>query len=260
MNRKILFLIILGLLLGCKGEVGQKCQKGGLCKDNYSYCNDTGVCERCGYLNQPCCPTSGCFSDNQKCESGVCIECGKEGQPCCFGEEPCGSQGMNYCNAGVCERCGTTGEVCCPGENPCFLPEYDVCKAGICESCGGYNDPCCAGSLCREGYNCMPDNSCVSCGGWDENACLVGTSCQSWLAPIDGVCGSPFKANPGTDADLCLSAKIEDTSYGKDWCYWHAAYFKQDLSLCDQILWGDARDKCSQNENPEDYYIWTTFN
>jgi hypothetical protein len=121
--------------------------------------------------------------------------------------------------------------------------------------CGYGGSPCCPGDVCREWHFCGSDSTCQACGGLDETSC-PGEACRGWLTYLGGQCVNPFALDPGTDIAICEAAEEGGADKSdRDWCYWHAAYAKGNLDLCQSIEWDAMREKCTEGEDPDDYYV-----
>jgi len=283
---------------GEEGSFGEPCRSpedrlepcdGGL------ECNPENICEECGGENQLCCESEyieNCHSDNLMCsDEGYCVSCGTENSPCCPGNEcdstlTCGKDNLCFaCGYGdrqpCCEGVYCYGNLACVEEN-CTS---QICgEDGSCQPCGGIDELCCAGGACSVDSTCAGEGACIACGGLDEPACAnrmcgywkwnpenktyTPCECDAWFTNVDGMCSVPFKADPQTDIEICRLAGLRDEIVilpsvteieSADWCYWYAAYFKNDLSLCDHITWGEMQTICSEGENPEDYFAIITI-
>jgi hypothetical protein len=63
---------------------------------------------------------------------------------------------------------------------------------------------------------------------------------------------------PETDIAVCQNGEPEPAGRDRSqrlWCYWYAAYWKNDTGLCQKLWSGDMYDLCKAGRNPEDYYI-----
>lgn len=127
----------------------------------------------------------------------------------------------------------------------------------ICRACGGKDEPACVNQMC--GYW---QRDLVT---FDYTAC----ECDAWFTNVNGICGIPWKADPQAGVEVCLPrAGYADTPLfevnapstsdieHREWCFWYAAYFKNDRQLCENIQWGEMQEKCEQGENPEEYFVW----
>jgi hypothetical protein len=264
------------------GAEYQSCLEDGTCLGPDLGCNkEQNICYKCGSVYMPCCSGNSC-DIFLTCVNGECVGCGGESGNCCPGET-CQTPGELLCDSGICRRCGNYAELTCPG-NKCNDPEMIVVE-GRCTNCGMPGSPpcsgnicmhpdfliidqvcrgdcgqddgdqCCAGNICREFLICGTDNTCHSCGGYLGSIPCQDNKCRGWLVPSDGVCTNPFEPNPGTDVSTCLSAEPGSDPYQRDWCYWYAAYYKNDTSLCTSIEWGEMRGYCQAGENPGNYLI-----
>jgi len=243
---------------------GEQCCPGETaCKGSDLICSDD-QCLQCGGKDQPCCPGDVCITPRSAfgklyCETdqGVCKACGFTGYECCPGEDPCGTEGYSFCNQGVCSDCGFSGQPCCTGDQ---CSEMSVCNSDkTCESCLYTGQSCTADWQCCEYHTCTQNQTCGSCGGVDEAICSRD-GCRGWLVEVNEVCTSPFESKPETDLSICTSADSDD-NLGPDLCFWHAAYFKNDNSLCSRISFTKARSKCEEGGNPKYYLIlsWPKF-
>ena len=125
----------------------------------------------------------------------------------------------------------------------------------VCEPCGGIGQPACEGNICRFGV--ADDHQvCQPCGQLDHLACQ-DNRCVGWYRAVSGWCRNPFKVDQDTSPTICEDAEL--SSETRDWCRWHAAFYKNDLALCEQIGWGTMRAKCSEVESPEDYFSLPSF-
>jgi hypothetical protein len=79
------------------------------------------------------------------------------------------------------------------------------------------------------------------------------------LECVDGKCGNPFKVDKTTSISICEKAEKGTSKSDRDWCYWYAAYLKNDMSICENIKWSQMKEKCVEGKNPDSYYVWTTF-
>jgi hypothetical protein len=278
---------------GGEGVLGEPCRSpddrlepcnGGL------ECGADNICEECGGDGQICCDSEyydACHSSLTCGEDGRCSRCGAENTPCCA-KGWCKSR--LFCGTdNICESCGYgDGQTCCEGaycygglscvEGACAS---QVCgEDGSCQPCGRIiGEPCCAGGTCAANSTCGGEGVCVACGALDEPACInkmcgywkrdietdsyTPCACDAWFANVGGVCSDPFKADPQTDVEVCgiarMNDKIVDPPSSTDiedggWCYWYAAYYKNDLAYCENIMWGEMKTKCAEGENPEEYF------
>ena len=297
--KKVVHLIFIILLSACasEGNEGEKCLEGNLCASTTLACNLKNRCETCGAQQfQPCCEGGKCQKKGLFCDpSGLCQPCGSEGNACCPGQQcdgnmvcgqdnfcqSCGSLGSPCCPGDKCDEnqvcdmdkycvpCGFEGEACCPGnDNQCLLSACDInsqcvvdlCdENGKCQPCGYYQEPCCAGGSCQTGLLCNPQSTCDYCGELYTPPCQ-DNKCNAWYIPIENECSDPFEKKPESDISICQKAEPGYTySTNRDWCFWSAAFHKNDASICKQISWEDMVEKCVQGEDPGDYYLTTTF-
>jgi len=293
MKRIFLLLAALVFLVGCSkaGTEGGKCLEENTCAEIDLTCSLQGKCERCGDSSEPCCENKSCSEGLTCAEWGYCQSCGGLVQPCCEGQvcsedlvcggentcEFCGSEGDPCCEGSVCNvfqvcgpdevcmSCGKKGEPCCEhddfrgciegaciAENTC---QTEVCdKNNICTECGINGQPCCEGGTCGSGYICSDDNSCESCGYRGYPICADG-ACEGWWQEINGVCENPFEIDPQALTSICEQAQPGHNRSQQDWCYWYAAFYKPDVSICDLIQWETMKEKCLEMEDPDDYSI-----
>lgn len=293
MKRLLLFACIILLLSACQstGSEGGKCLEGGTCAQTNLICNQQNICELCGKNHKPCCSGNACPNGLTCTEAGYCETCGGVGQPCCGGTECqtglrcdsdhtcqyCGILGNPCCEGGkcddlsvcdfqnMCQPCGMQGEPCCTSgnylcyEGACVADQTcqtEICDAaGNCSECGILTQPCCEGDTCHVGYICGANNQCENCGWRGDSVCADGT-CAGYLQNVNGTCLDPFKANPTANVSLCEKAEpgyrnITD----RDWCYWYAAFYKKDATICSKIVWATMKEKCQQMANPDDYSV-----
>jgi hypothetical protein len=84
--------------------------------------------------------------------------------------------------------------------------------------------------------------------------------CKGWLTCSGGDCLNPFELDPATSVTICERAEEGgDERSQRDWCYWYAAYHKDDLAFCEQMEWATARAKCLDGEDPASYLIIPGF-
>lgn len=290
---KITVVLGLFLLCGCakSGFDGGKCLLDGTCALPNLVCGYDNKCEPCGEDDQPCCTNQTC-SDGLACATwNICIPCGKLYSPCCVDGscnenmvcstenicEFCGSVGnlccegdicstYNVCSNGKCIACGQEGEPCCTSVeySGCFLGaciadntcQTQICSApGKCTPCGEKDQPCCEGNACDNLLLCGEAGSCEGCGYLGDQAC-AGGECGGWWQNVGGFCVNPFEVNPSTDIAICETGALShDLRTGKDWCYWYAAFFKQDITPCSLIEWDQMQEKCMELEDPGYYSI-----
>jgi hypothetical protein len=65
---------------------------------------------------------------------------------------------------------------------------------------------------------------------------------------------NPFKVDPSRSTSICEGIESGTSRSSRDWCYWYAAYLKNDLSICEDIGWLEMEIKCKEGENPANYY------
>lgn len=299
MKKNFTLLLLLLLISACasKGNAGEKCLEGSQCSSADLACNSENRCETCGGTHHLCCGGNKCLIKGDYCEvDGFCQPCGIEGSECCVGGrcsgnsvcsndnfcEICGSAGSPCCPGkkcdenlscnkdNFCEFCGQEiGSPCCPGnENKCLFGACDInnicvekiCdESGSCRQCGRYEEPCCEGGSCEKGYLCNAQSTCEYCGELFTPPC-EDYQCIGWYIPVDNVCSDPFEKDPGYDISICQDLEPGyKYSTDQDWCLWSAAFYKKDASLCSQISWDDMVHKCQQGEDPNDYYLTTTY-
>ncbi|NPV42168.1 MAG: hypothetical protein HPY72_12625 [Anaerolineae bacterium] len=269
MCKKLVCILIIVLLSACarKGEEGGKCLTGGICSQPDLRCARNGTCQKCGIEGRQCCAGSTCSEMLTCTGEGYCEKCGFEGEKCCSSEPRC--IGSICGNDEVCRQCGDEGEVCCPGlEVACkrgYCNTQGICVASDCDAqgkcigCGSPLTPCCAGGRCNEITFCSPENICQPCGSIGEPPCAAN-SCRGWLRLSEGICDSPFQEGRPEDVSICLRALAghEDKSR-RDWCYWYLAFQTKDPSHCDSVEWQDAKSRCLEGADPEDYSIQTVI-
>jgi hypothetical protein len=259
------------------GSSGQPCCEGQVC-DDLSLCGSDGVCHACGGDGQPCCEGNTCSLEPASCGSdGLCHACGYTGLPCCEGNAciegyVCGMDQM-------CQSCGRFELPCCEG-NAC--DEWSICGFdALCHSCGLYDQPCCEGNTCQGDLECGSDGNCHTCGyyspcqgnrcnegyyfddvdekcypyGYLGRRCAEGNVCNGWFECLEGVCVNPFKVDNSRSTSICEEAEPGNQESNRDWCYWYAAYLKNDTSICENIWWSQMKDKCVEGENPANYYV-----
>ena len=263
------------------GQAGGSCCPGNICNNGSDICGSDQICHNdCGSYNvvsnnsggwdivdQPCCPGNICAENNFCDIDGLCKRCGMDGQIPCPGGQ-CEDKESTVIIDGKCRDCGRPDQPCCSG---------NICKTGnticaadqICQTCGAshydisagvdVNEPCCTGNTCADFYTCSSDNTCKRCGFLGGAPC-PDDWCGGWVTPFEGVCSVPFKIDPKADVSICSSAEPgNEGTHQNDWCYWYAAYYKNDTSLCSSIEWGEMLDKCQAGENPENYYEMSTM-
>ena len=282
MPKNLLFIFIVLVLVSCgsaPGSEGGDCLEGSVCEHDYLVCGAGGKCVICGFEGDPCCDDGTC-RENHVCGSdGICAPCGWEGTLCCDGENcmegnACGEDGM-------CHICGYSGTICCQdgicrsgyvcsSENECVFCggmddpccDGEVCKDGhicntenFCEICGYADDLCCPGETCREGYVCTLSGICDTCGELGQLAC-DGPICKGWYTPYEGICTNPFEVDCSISPGICEHAEPgEIERYDQDWCYWYAAYWKGQPSICSNIGWEKMQALCEDGENPDDFEV-----
>jgi len=253
-----------GICKPCGGETDLCCQNK-VCNDDL-VCGEEGLCQECGRFNHPCCSGKSCKGDDVKCNrENICVPCGfKNGGPCC-NNATC-YMGMGCNSQGICTAdCGDENEICCAN---------GLCKKGVCTSknickseyfnaegssvaCGSNDESCCEGQGCEVGLECNSDNICIFCGFEGLPICTKrGYECSGWLMNNNGNCTNPFISNPNTNVRIC--ARVEPGHISEDyqdWCYWNAAYYKKDGSICGLIQWEEMRTICKEMENPGKYNI-----
>lgn len=293
MKRSLLVFCLLLLLTGClpAGAEGGKCLEGNAkCLGSNLICNYKNICEFCGEKGTPCCNGDACL-EGLACTEWGCYECGGLAQPCCEGSlcqsdctcdvdntcQSCGTEGFTCCEGGICkdnsicgsesicQPCGMKGQPCCEGgDYQCFegacVPGYtcqtEICDtSGNCSECGMITLPCCEGGTCHKGYICGANGQCENCGSQGDPVCEDGI-CNGYWQNVNGICKNPFKIDPTADITLC--EKVDPghgNIYQRDWCYWYAAFNKQDVSICTMIVWGTMKDKCQELADPDFYTI-----
>ena len=272
---KIFFPLLAILMIGActpvvesKGNENEPCLVNGSCNSDNLVCNSNNTCRACGSTDNVCCEGSQCLNESDICNTeGFCEPCGSLGYDCCPGEK---CEINSICDAGnQCVSCGFTGEPCCQGtEGNCVIGACDknntcveeLCnEAGNCQPCGGYQQLCCEGGNCQSGFLCTEQSICEYCGELYTPPCK-DNKCNAWYTPVQNECSDPFEKDPGSDISICQEAEPGYSFYtNRDWCFWSAAYHKNDTSLCDQISWVDMVEKCRQGEDPGDYYLTTKF-
>jgi len=292
---KLRIAVVIGLFLFCgctkAGFTGGKCFSDGTCALDNLVCGYGNKCEPCGENDQLCCINQTCDKGMACTSWNKCAACGKIYSPCCPGDlcnenmvcnaektcEFCGSNGdpccqgdvcstFNVCAAGMCISCGQEGEPCCESAeySGCFLGACianNTCQTQICSSpgncypCGEKDQPCCEGNTCDNLLLCGKTGTCESCGYLGDQVCAGGT-CGGWWQNKDGFCINPFEFNPSTDTAICETGDIShDLRTGRDWCYWYAAFYKQDTTPCSLIEWSQMQEKCMDLEDPGFYSI-----
>jgi len=259
-----------GICEVCGGKNDLCCQNK-TCFDNL-VCDFGGTCQPCGDAYHTCCSGGTCKDNAYKCDGWTCQPCGLESDyPCCDNAK-C-SFGMACYSDGLCHHCGDEYEDCCKGgqcnvgicmpDNTC---RWQICHAeGSCTDCGMGGEPCCEGKeggACTGSAYCNEDNICIYCGHRGKPVCQKGgcyagdTACEeygcySWYVNIDGYCQDPFEVDAGADHQIiCERVKPERYDHDRDWCYWYASYYKQDLSIYEKIEWGEMRTLCRKMANP----------
>ncbi len=264
-----IILFIFFILSACSAEseviigevISENCKEARnsgieICNDN-QVCGEDAVCHPCGKIGELCCGDNICNDDGVCGIDGICNECGNKDERCCLNEE-CNSQ--NICTIdGFCRSCGSEQELCCEG-NKC--QELHICDSdGLCKPCGHDGLPVCEGELCTD-WHINENGVCIRCGGENQLICpLVGcggwyipvlcNECSSWLEQFNGLCANPFKAFGNIEGTWC-----ENFEGNQDMCYWNAAYFRKDLSYCENIELKEAKEKCLNGANPENYAIY----
>jgi hypothetical protein len=263
------------------GGAEELCCEGDLCNEGAT-CGSDHICHSCGLDGDPCCEGDTCRIDPGFCGSdGLCHRCGRDGLPCCEGIS-C-TEGHMCGLDQICHECGGYKDICCDG-NVC--DGWLICDSdSICTPCGVYDQPCCPGELCKEGYICLPDGFCTSCGvtvpcegntcnegyyfeetdskchiyGYRDNRCIEGNICVGWYQCQNGICVNPFVVDSTSSLSICEAAEPGRSITERDWCYWYAAYHKDDTSICERIAWGEMREKCLDGKNPANYYVIPSF-
>lgn len=263
--KKTLFLGLIIFLISCSkvGFEGGKCLGGGKCAENNLICSVSGSCESCGQADQMCCKGNLC-NENTTCGSNnICEFCGEEGEACC--KDSCRSL-YNVCSSqGICAPCGNIDEPCCEGEDfqgcefgTCNIDhtcQTEICDdKGKCTGCGNKDQTCCKGETCGTGFVCGESNICKSCGKPMVPACADG-KCDGWWQNINGVCENPFKDNPNTDLLICKQADPGQKKTQQDSCFWYAAFYTKDKTICEMIQWEKMKILCQKMENPNNYNI-----
>jgi hypothetical protein len=282
MIKRLFFILIFLVLVACgsaPGSEGGDCLEGNTCEHDYLVCGADGKCVICGFEGDPCCDDGTC-RENHVCGSdGFCGPCGWDGVACCEGGtcqegHACGEDGM-------CHMCGYSGSICCPdgscnsgyvcsSENECvscgFLDQpccdREVCdegyicsEEGSCETCGYAGDLCCPGETCREWNVCTPSGLCEDCGELGQLSCQ-GPICKGWYLPHNGMCQNPFEVAKNTSLSLCEQTEPGEVErHDRDWCYWYAAYWKMDPTICENIEWEQMKIVCEKGENPDDFDV-----
>jgi hypothetical protein len=259
------------------GRVDGPCCEGGIC-DEMSVCGSDDYCHSCGLDGEVCCQGETCRIDWAFCGAdGLCHQCGYADEPCCEGDL-C-SDGYLCGVDGLCQACGGRNQSCCEGR---VCGEGKICTTeDLCVECGSYDEPCCTGDVCDEGYVCEPDGTCSSCGSYipcegntcnegyyydeaDDKCypygrpnyrCREGNQCDGWFECQEGLCVNPFKIDNTRSETLCEAAEIGTSTTERDWCYWYAAYLKDDLAICEHIFWDEMLEKCQEGKNPDNYYV-----
>lgn len=275
-----------GMCEAC-GGYDQRCCENDRCDEGFT-CGSDAKCHQCGVHDLPCCEEDLCQEWFTCGSDGNCHSCGGYEELCC--EEELCREGYLCGPEGECESCGGYDEPCCladlvlPGASgpKHFCDDGYVCGPDDkCLSCGGYDEPCCAGEVCREGYECRADGVCHGCGtyepcagnqcnegyyyddsdgkcyqyGYLNNRCWEESRCDGWFECFDGKCVNPFERDATRSTSICEEAEAGTSRSSRDWCYWYAAYWKEDTSICENISWGQMRDKCREGENPASYYV-----
>jgi len=173
-------------------------------------------------------------------EQNICVRCGGEDEICCKANED-----QEECISGVCTP-----------ENIC---KSKICSIfGICSDCGYPGQPCCEGKeggVCMGDDICGEDNTCFSCGYINEAACK-DNECQGWLVEINGLCNNPFEFNSEADfMKICAQSEPGRFLSQRDQCYWYAAYYQRDETICDLIEWGEMRSLCRDMKFPGFYVV-----
>ena len=293
MKKNVIFLSMILILTACQasGTEGGKCLYGNTCTESNLICNNKNTCEICGNNNKLCCAEGICQNGLACTESGYCQYCGGVGDPCCEGSDCqtnlrcdddqtcqyCGIVGDPCCEGGICDvssvcdsqsicqPCGMKGQPCCKsGGYACYegiCGSGDTCQTEICDSggncieCGIVSQPCCEGGTCQLGYVCGESNQCESCGWRGSKACAGGT-CSGFWQDVNGICSNPFEVDPAAQVSLCENVEPGYSDATKrDWCYWYAAYQKEDTSICTMIVWGAIKEKCQELADPDDYSV-----
>ena len=75
----------------------------------------------------------------------------------------------------------------------------------------------------------------------------------------ESFCVDPFTINAAADTSICETAEPGDSErHYRDWCYWYAAFSKDNTSMCGNIEWDKMKAVCEEGEDPNDYEItWT---
>ncbi len=243
-----------------------------ICDTNHE-CWQDGLCHACGGEDLPPCTSGGCkflgcvrIDRKNVCslecspgEDGLCHCCGGADEACCQ-ERKC-SEGYACDAKGLCAVCGDIGQICCD-ENACQHSLWStMCtEEDICVRCGRGNDPCCPDNTCDEWYECDEDGLCQPCGRLYARSACEGERCMGWLENMEGQCIVPFVLDPDRDLSICdqfvettRRSSLEEES--SDWCYWYAAFWKRDSTICQQITWVEMREKCLEKKDPDDYYV-----
>jgi hypothetical protein len=80
--------------------------------------------------------------------------------------------------------------------------------------------------------------------------------CKGWYMPHEGICKNPFEVDVSTVLTICEQSEPGEVErHYRDWCYWYAAFWKEDITICASIEWEKMRDVCERGANPEDYDI-----
>jgi hypothetical protein len=244
------------------GESSELCCEGGLCGDGLS-CDEWGYCQICGGYGSPCCEGERCEEGYLCGQDNTCTHCGCKGEPCCD-DFVCDFSTVCGPND-ICVECGQIGLPCCDADafsqciNSACTPA-GICKNQICEEdgqcveCGLSNQPCCEGRTCSSGYVCNDKAVCEGCGYRGYPVCADGT-CEGWWQNINGFCENPFKVDPKADLNICEQADEGHSRSQRDWCYWYAAYNKQDITICERIDWDEMKAKCLEMEDPDAHHI-----
>jgi hypothetical protein len=134
---------------------------------------------------------------------------------------------------------------------------YECGPEGICRSCGSYLP--CEGNTCDEGYYYDEiDEKCYRYG-YLNHRCGEGDTCDGWFECSNGICVNPFKVDNSRSEAICEEAERGTAKSDRDWCYWYAAYLKEDTSICEKITWNEMKAKCLDGKNPANYYVLPSF-
>jgi len=129
---------------------------------------------------------------------------------------------------------------------------YECDSEGICQPCGTYAP--CEGNRCKEDYYYDDTDERCHSYGYVNNRCWEGNICDGWFECMDGLCVNPFRVDPTRSTSICEGIESGTAHSSREWCYWYAAYLKNDLSICDDIGWLEMEIKCRDGENPDNYY------